>query len=364
MGFEKTRISGVRTSRDSATVRDTGCNILKRFNRDGVVHLKGVLTDAELDGLRASVAAQVAGRHESTTAYDFEDLARQVWDGVEEFDTGGAERFDMSLLSEILALDNAKRPIRDGVENADAEPGMFFYDAAGWRTQDGIRQAALSSALPSICGSLLDTTYVNFWEDTTFVKAPNTPQRTSFHQDYGYFQIEGSKCAVVWIPLDPVDKETGTMEYVRGSHLWGKAYAPNILFAQSIHPFSPFEKLEDIEANREDYDIISFDAEPGDVIIHHVMTIHGSRGNVSPDRMRRAMSFRYCGDDITYLDRPGALEQPYLEEKLSDGDPLYWSRDYPLVWTETDGLLCSKDPKAGGREVPIYHEGPTTLVAE
>jgi ectoine hydroxylase-related dioxygenase (phytanoyl-CoA dioxygenase family) len=139
-----------------------------------------------------------------------------------------------------------------------------------------------------------------------------------------------------------------------GSHLWSKKYAPNILFAQSIHPFSPFEKLEDIEANRECYDIVSFDVEPGDVLIHDVMTIHGSRGNISKDRMRRAMSFRYCGDDITYLDRPGALEQPYLEIRLNDGDPLYWSEDYPLVWTETEAannFSSYRDKKLSSRMV-------------
>ena len=315
-------------------------SLRERFKKDGVVLVKNVLTQDEIEAMRGAVAEQILMRGESTTSYDFEDLAKQVWKGAEEFDTAGAERFDMSLLSEILALDLDKRPIRD--EPADdsqedgQENGMFFYDAAGWHFHNGIRNAALRSALPALCAELLDTTYLNFWEDTTFVKSPNTPQRTSFHQDYGYFQIEGEKCAVVWIPLDPVNAESGGMEYIRGSHLWGKKYAPNILFAQSIHPFSPFEKLEDIEANREDYDIVSFDVQPGDVLIHDVMTIHGSRGNISKDRMRRAMSFRYCGDDITYLDRPGALEQPYLKNKLKDGDPLYWSDDYPLVWTETD----------------------------
>jgi len=208
---------------------------------------------------------------------------------------------------------------------------MFFYDAAGWRFYEGIRKAALDSALPGICTQLLDTSYLNFWEDTTFVKAPNTGQRTSFHQDYSYFQIRGEKCCIVWIPLDNVTYENGAMEYVRGSHKWGKKYAPNLLVSQSVFPDSPYEKTPDIEAAPEDYDIVSFDVEPGDVIIHHVLTVHGSRGNQSANKMRRAMSFRYCGDDITYYDRPGAIVQPYLTDKLKDGDRLF-SKDYPIVF--------------------------------
>jgi len=103
------------------------------------------------------------------------------------------------------ALDLDKRPIRDEANITSEKPGMFFYDAAGWRSYPDIKKVALHSKLPSLCAELLDFTYLNFWEDTTFVKAPNTPQRTSFHQDCGHFQIQGRKCAVVWIPLDPVN---------------------------------------------------------------------------------------------------------------------------------------------------------------
>ena len=312
----------------------------RAFEKDGVVCLRGVLKPNEIEDLRAAIGDQIANRSKSATAYDFEDLQSQVWSGKDEYETDGSDRFDLHLLSEILEIDKFKRPIRDETSlGGDQPPGMFFYETAGWRDDARISRVALESALPERCAKLLDTTYLNFWEDTTFVKTPNTAQRTSFHQDYGYFQIQGSKCVVVWVPLDKVDAQNGCMEYIRGSHLWNKSYAPNILFAQSVNPFSPFDKLEDIEANREAYDIVSFDVEPGDVIIHHVMTIHGSRGNVSRDRQRRAMSFRYCGDDITYLDRPGALEQVKLVRKLQDGDPLWWSpEDYPMAWMETEGL--------------------------
>jgi len=101
--------------------------------------------------------------------------------------------------------------------------------------------------------------------------------------------------------------------------------------SQSIFTDSPYEKTPDIEANPEDYDILSFDVQPGDVIIHHVLTIHGAGGNPSRDKMRRAISFRYCGDDVTYYDRPGSIDQPYIKEKLKDGDRLF-SKDYPIVF--------------------------------
>lgn len=308
---------------------------LKTFRRDGVICLRNVLEPEIIKALREDVANQVASLGTSQTAYDLESLARQVWGNqnsdIDEIDVGAADRFDISDLQMILDYDEDARPIREELSQPAHTDGQFFYDAAGWRFYDGIRSTALDSALPSICAQLLESNTLNFWEDTTFVKAPETAQRTSFHQDYAYFQISGRQCCIVWIPLDNVTQETGPMEYVRGSHHWEEIYAPNILISQSPHPLSPYEPLPNIEGNREDYDIISFDVKPGDVIIHHVMTIHGSRGNRSTNQVRRALSLRYCGDDITYCDRPGAMVQPYLLEKPLEGSPLY-SRDYPLVW--------------------------------
>lgn len=77
-------------------------------------------------------------------------------------------------------------------------------------------------------------------------------------------------------------------------------------------------------------DIVSFDVEPGDVIIHHVLTVHGAGGNPS-ERWRRAVSFRYCGDQVRYLDRAGAIPQVGTSHDLVSGERLM-SLDYPVVW--------------------------------
>ena len=306
---------------------------LETYRRDGVAHLKGILTPSEVASLRRGVELQMRNAATSKSAYDFEDLQRQAFSGEElDIDVGRSERFDIDLLKLIVDADPEARPIRDDVDGDPGETqGQFFHDAAGWRHYDEIKSVALTSRLPAVATDLMDTQYTHFWEDTTFVKAPMTPQRTVFHQDWSYFQIDGEKCCIMWIPLDPVDAENGRMEYIRGSHLWARTYAPSIFFAQSASPVSPYDKLPDIEGNRDDYDIIGFDCEPGDIIVHHVMTVHGSGGNRSRDRGRAAMSFRYCGDDIRYFDKPGAIEQQYLVEQLENGDPLH-GPDYPLVF--------------------------------
>jgi len=302
----------------------------KNFQKDGVVCLRGVMTTKEISALRQDVEEQRSWIGKGHSAYDLEDMALQLWNVGTVESVGQSDRFDLMQLDYLIESDPNSRPIRDVVEKEGE--GEFFYGSAGWLMQKGVRAAALDSSLPATISYLLESQYLNFWEDTTFVKTPQTGQRTPFHQDLGYFQIAGSKCCIVWIPLDPANIQNGTMEYVRGSHLWGKTYAPNPFVSQSPEPLSPHERLPDIESRRAEYDIISFDVEPGDVIIHHVLTVHGSGGNLTHDAIRRAVSFRYCGDDITYFDRPGAIPQPYFQGiDMQEGQALL-CKDYPLVW--------------------------------
>jgi hypothetical protein len=301
---------------------------MEAFKQDGVACLRQALSAAEVELLRGAVGLQLEQRHQSRTAYDFEAVARQVWDPSSVIDTGVADRFDMARIKDMVRSDPAARPLME--ETGDGGEGLFFYDAAAWKHDAGIRAVAFDSALPAIASQLMGAAYVNFWEDTTFVKAPRTRQKTAFHQDLAYFQVEGDQCIVVWIPLDPASLENGVMQYVRGSHLWGETYAPNVFVSQTPFASSPQKRCPDIEAAPQDYDIVSFDVEPGDVIIHHVRTVHGAGGNLS-EHWRRAMSFRYCGDQVRYFNRPGAIPQVGVSHGLKDGDRLL-AADYPVVW--------------------------------
>jgi ectoine hydroxylase-related dioxygenase (phytanoyl-CoA dioxygenase family) len=122
------------------------------------------------------------------------------------------------------------------------------------------------------------------------------------------------------------------MQYLRGSHRDGKLYQPNVFVTQTPLPGAQGEPLPDIEGHMSDYDIVHFDVEPGDVIVHHYRTIHGAGGNHSRYQVRRAASLRYCGDDIRFETRPWAPKQLHHTQRLNDGDPLS-GPDFPVVWT-------------------------------
>ena len=60
--------------------------------------------------------------------------------------------------------------------------------------------------------------------------------------------------------------------------------------------------LPDIDGNPDDYEVLTFETQPGDIIIHHANTVHGSRGKTDPHGANRAAaSIRYIGDDVRFL---------------------------------------------------------------
>lgn len=322
--------------------RDLWIDEREAFLADGVVLIKNVLSNDEIELLRRAVDDQFAKRKQSHSGYDLQQMAEQFFLRKEEINSASATRFDLRRLHLAVANDPEAKPLFE--EDPDQFEGdrSFLYEAAGWRQYPEIRRVAFDSCLPEICAALTRAAYVNFWEDTTFVKTPGATLRTPFHQDATYFQIVGQKSCVAWIPLDPATEENGALEYVIGSHRWNKEFAPNAFMSQTPLPDSPYERLPDIEHRRNEFNIRTIEAAPGDVIVHDLRTIHGARGNCTRDQLRRAISFRYCGDDVRYFNKPGALKQPWIQTPPVNDTPLY-TANYPRVWPRPfPGALISK----------------------
>lgn len=329
------------------------------FEKDGVVCLRNQISPEEIAMLRLSIDKQTQAVTTSPTAYDFESIADQLWAASNGISIGDAERFEVNALAQMILADPNARPLQEP-EKQEKSSGSFVYDASGWRHDSGIRQLALDSVLPQLASELLSSECVNFWEDTTFVKTPNTRQKTAFHQDLGYNHFEGNQSIVFWIALDDVDQENGGLRYVRGSHKWGQEFAPNMFVAQTSMPGAPTPKVPDIEADEDAYDLVSFDVKPGDIIAHHVLSVHGAGGNMT-SRQRRAISFQYCGDDVRYFERPGAAPRAYTTDKLNNGDRLY-SRDFPTVWPRPwPGVKLSN--LYGSMDLPSPMDAPSKSAA-
>ena len=295
----------------------------------GVVLLRGVLDLGSVNVLRRCIDEAVTTLGQSPSGYDLSALTKAFegddWRALKAESDG---QHDVAGIMEYIK--SSGKPLL--VDNTEAAKGSFLLDSGIAARLRDFRRFCIAGAVPEIAGALLDSDKVNFFGDQIFVKEPQTRERTAFHQDATYFEIEGDQCCVMWIPVDPVTLEGGVMQYVRGSHRDGKLYQPNVFVSQTPLPGAQGEPLPDIEGHMQDHDIVHFDVEPGDVIVHHYRTIHGAGGNHTRYQVRRAASLRYCGDDIRFCTRPWAPRQLHHTRRLKDGEPL-GGPDFPVVWT-------------------------------
>ena len=255
------------------------------YERDGAVCVRGVVPPDQVDFLRDEIEAAVTRKgagYKNHTARNNSGSGRFV------------HTFRMSLASEALC---------------------------GY---------ASTSGLVEVAAALMRSEKVNLFFDQSFVKEPNTPDRTPWHNDLPFWPIRGRQVITTWVALDAVTRTSGAVEFVAGSHLWDRWFQPRSFSGKNEHGNNPeFEPVPDIEADRGMYDILSWDLEPGDIVAFNAMTLHGSPGNATSDRRRRGYSVRYTGDDVVYAPWPG-MTTPLVKDDLVPGEPID-SVHYPVV---------------------------------
>ncbi len=258
-------------------------------------------------------------------------------DEVEAFARDGATVlrgvFDQEWI-ELLAAGvarNLAEPGRFAHHYTDADqPGGFFGDYCNWDRIEEYRRVAFDSPAPMIAARMMRSEKVNLFHEHVLVKEAATPNPTPWHHDQPYWTVDGEQVCSTWIPLDPVPRDT-CVEYIAGSHRWGKWFTPKRFVDLQDHDTDEGEPVPDIDAHRADYTILAWDLEPGDCIAFHALTLHGAPGNNSPTNRRRAVALRWTGDDARFARRAGYMSPPFEEVPLKPGAPMDCAT-FPRVW--------------------------------
>jgi ectoine hydroxylase-related dioxygenase (phytanoyl-CoA dioxygenase family) len=219
------------------------------------------------------------------------------------------------------------------------QAGRFYGDFFLWLRNPAFRAFALESPLPQAAARLMGSPTARLFYDQLFVKEPGSVERTPWHQDLPYWPVAGAQVVSIWVPFDRATPETGVVRYIRGSHLWGRTFRPKAFNDANAGAFaaSPYEPMPDIDADAPAHEFLAWTLEPGDVLAHLGLTVHGAPGNRSAQTRRRALAVRYTGEDARYDPRPGSfmdMEQvrahipaPGLAPGAPMGGPLF-----PAAW--------------------------------
>ena len=236
--------------------------------------------------------------------------------------------------------------LRDGVETNLRNPGpwgreyldenqsgRFFGDYCNWNRIHQYRDFMFASPAAEIAAELMQSDSARIFHEHVLVKEPGTDKVTPWHHDQPYYCVDGRQVCSLWIPLDPVGIET-CPEFIATSHDWGRWFLPRKFSGIDYdHEDESLETIPDIDNHRQDYDIRSWDLQPGDAIAFHFLTIHGAPSNLSSTHRRRGFAARFLGDDAVYAQRSGEISPPFpgLDQRLKPGDQLD-TEEFPIVF--------------------------------
>lgn len=248
------------------------------------------------------------------------------------------------------AADSLMQEGRRGSNGSAPGRGTFFKDTFSTLDNPVFAGFVRETGLAQLAGSVLRSKSIRFFYDQLLVKEPGTLTPTPWHQDLPYWPLRGEQVLSVWVPMDPATPANGVVTYVKGSHRWKSFFEPQSFTEQvgrqltrnsgdEVAYDNP-DTLKDISEHPERYEFITWDVQPGDVIIHHALTVHGAAGNMSNGQRRRALATRWLGDDLRWDDtRPNFMRElkknpdfPY--PKLNTGDPVI-DPLFPEVWKAT-----------------------------
>lgn len=256
------------------------------FQRDGVVCLRGVVAPDWVERLRAGVAENMAAPGPMAQDYTDED-----------------------------------------------HTGRYFGDYCNWRRFEAFRAFAEGSPAAEIAAALTGATHIRLFHEHVFVKEPGTAEATPWHHDQPYYTAEGAQKVSLWLPLDPVAPEV-CPRFVPGSHRWEGLFYPRKFRDGADYDYAgdEFRPVPDIDGDKSM--TVAWALEPGDALAFHFRTVHDAPANTTQTR-RRAIAFRWLGDDVRWRRRPGTPSPPYPDMGLDLEDGAALPDDwFPVMWPQ------------------------------
>jgi len=130
------------------------------------------------------------------------------------------------------------------------------------------------------------------WNTRWFAKQPGTRTYITWHQDAFYWGLEPPLVCTAWLALSRSDEANGCLRVVPGSHR-GVLLPHQDTFA----PDNALSRGQEIAVAVDEREARNLVLEPGQMSIHHVGIVHGSKPNTS-DEPRIGLAVRYVAPEV------------------------------------------------------------------
>lgn len=154
-------------------------------------------------------------------------------------------------------------------------------------------EIASEPTILDVVGSLIGPN-IMVYSAEFFVKEPKTTHVVTMHQDLTYWGFGATDNLVTaWLALSDVNRASGCMDFVAGSHK--NEILPHL---DSDNENNLLSRGQEVQVNVAEDDKTAIELQPGQISLHHGLTIHGSGPNVSDDR-RIGFVIRYARPEIS-----------------------------------------------------------------
>jgi ectoine hydroxylase-related dioxygenase (phytanoyl-CoA dioxygenase family) len=158
-----------------------------------------------------------------------------------------------------------------------------------------MRDFLFEAPVARAAATLLSSAEVRLYEDLMIFKSAGAEQPTPWHQDEPQWPVRGRQMCSAWFCLDPVTSATGALRFASGSHN-GPLYRPvapanRRSDLDADNRYFDGGALPDVAAQPQRFPVVSYETQPGDVVLFHPRLLHAAFGS-APDYPRRTFSIR------------------------------------------------------------------------
>ncbi|MGP4111960.1 phytanoyl-CoA dioxygenase family protein [Streptomyces sp. 4N509B] len=220
------------------------------YARDGVVQMRGLLSQAEATEIREVFTEQV--ERDRSLGYDDHLPADDVLARYPRF----------------------------------VHPHRRADTAAGRLARRWMLDARILDVVRELIGSPLGA-------QSMFYFKPPTARGQALHQDNLFLQAHPETCLAAWIAVDACDGENGALRVVPGTHRY------ELVCPQEADPSESFTSVG--LTLPEGMAAVQTEMRAGDVLFFHGSLVHGSEPNRTADRFRRSLIFHYVPASSTEI---------------------------------------------------------------
>lgn len=113
-----------------------------------------------------------------------------------------------------------------------------------------------------------------------FIKEPKTRDKVTRHQDLTYWGLGATyEMVTAWLAPSPATRQSGCMDFVRSSHK-NQILPHKDSFAED----NLLSRGQEVQVHEAEQDKTLIEIQPGEISLHHGLTIHGSGPDISDDR--------------------------------------------------------------------------------